>query len=74
MFKRENLIFKLVSVDTLATSTILIGKVTTLAHKLWDNTMEWTALVAETFLAGAQRSEIFSGFWYDLLKKIPFFF
>jgi hypothetical protein len=30
-----------------------------LAHKLWNDTMEWTSFIAETFFARAQSSEVF---------------
>jgi len=53
------LILELVSIDGLATSTILGSKVTSLAHELWNDTVERAAFIAETLFACAQSSEVF---------------
>jgi hypothetical protein len=36
----EVFILELVSIDALATSAIVIGEVTTLAHEFWNNAVE----------------------------------
>ena len=46
----EVLIFKLVAVDALAASAVLVGEITTLAHETWDDTVERAPLVAKSFL------------------------
>ena len=51
-------VLKFVAVNRLATGAVVVGKITTLAHKVWDDTMEYGALEAKTFLAGAQGTEI----------------
>ena len=54
------LILKLVAIDGLATSAIVVCEVTTLAHELGDDTVERGALEAETTLASAESAEVFS--------------
>jgi hypothetical protein len=45
MWIPELLIWELVSVDTLATSAVLSGDVTTLGHEVIDNSVEEIAFV-----------------------------
>ncbi len=54
----EVLVLELLAVDGLATGAVLTGEVTTLQHKVRDDTVERTALVAEALLAGAQGAEV----------------
>lgn len=70
MLQGEVFIFEFVSVDGFSTSSIVVGEVTTLAHEVWNDTMECWALVAETFLACAQCAEIFSSFWDHVGTKL----
>ena len=59
MLQLEVLILKLVAVDGLATSTIMVGEISTLAHELRDDAMESGSLVGHAILlAGAESSEI----------------
>lgn len=59
MLQLEVLILKLVAVDGLATSAIVVGEISTLAHELRDDTMESGSLVGHSILfAGAQSTEI----------------
>lgn len=56
----EVLILKLVSIDGLSTSAIVVSEVTSLAHELRDDTVESGSLVAESAFAGAQSTEVLS--------------
>ena len=47
------------AVDRLAPSAVSLSEVSTLAHKVGDDTVENGVLVAESLLASAQSSEIF---------------
>ena len=58
MLQLEVLILELVAVDGLATSAIVVGEIASLAHELRDDAVESGSLVAESFLAGAQGTEI----------------
>ena len=58
MLQGEVLITELLTIDALATSAIVVGEVTTLAHEVWDNTMERAALVAKAFLPCTQGTEV----------------
>lgn len=55
----EVLVRKFLSVDGFASSSIVVGKVPALAHEFRDDAVKRGALVAETFLSGAQSTEIF---------------
>lgn len=54
----EVLVSELVAVDGLATGTVVVGKVSTLAHEVGDDAVESGALVTETFLASTQGAEV----------------
>ena len=58
MLQVEVLIFKLGAIDALAASAILVGEVTALAHEIRDDTMEYGALEAISFLASTQSTEV----------------
>jgi hypothetical protein len=58
----EVFVGELFAVDGFATSAVLAGEVTTLAHKAGDDAVERRTSIAETLLAGAQGSEVFCGF------------
>ena len=58
MLQCEVLISKFLTIDTLTTSAIMIGEVTTLAHEVWDHTMEGAALVTKTLLSCTQGTEV----------------
>ena len=48
----------LLSVDGLSTSPVATGKVSTLTHKVRNDTMERTALVTKTLLTSTQGTEV----------------
>jgi hypothetical protein len=64
MFKSKVFIAKLSSIDGFASSAIVIGEITTLAHEVGDDTMEDTTLVTKTFFTSAESPEIFGCFRY----------
>lgn len=70
MLQSEVFIFKLVSVNRFSSSAIVVGEITTLAHEVWNDTVENASFVAETFLASTQCTEIFSSFGYDVTTKL----
>jgi hypothetical protein len=43
-----------------------------LQHELWNDTVESTSLVSESFLAGAQIAEIVSCLWNDIIEELEF--
>lgn len=57
MLQLEVLIRELGSINGLSASTITLGKVTTLDHKVLDDTMERGALVTEALLASSESPE-----------------
>lgn len=44
----------------------MIGKITTLNHKVRNNTVESRTFVAKSLLAGTKRTEVFYSPWYSL--------
>lgn len=66
MLQGEVFVFEFVAVDGFATSAIMISEVTSLTHKVWNDTMENGSFVSETLFASAQSTEIFTGLWYDI--------
>ena len=58
MLQLEVLIGELVAVDGLATSTVTLGEVTTLDHKVLDDTVEGGALVTKALLTSSKSSEV----------------
>ena len=53
----------------LAASTITLREVTSLDHKLLDNTVESGALIAKTLLAGSKSTKVLSSLWDGLAVK-----
>jgi len=66
----EVFILKLVSINRFTTSTIVSCKISTLAHKVRDYSMEGGALESKSFLTSAQRSEVFGSFGYNIGAKL----
>ena len=56
----EVLIGESSTVDRFATSTVVVGEVTTLEHELGDNTVERRTLVTKALLASAESAEVLS--------------
>lgn len=67
MFDGKIFIIKLVAVDGFPASAVEVGEVSALNHKVWDDTMEARAPIAEIgFLADGKLKEV-SGRLWDLL-------
>ena len=68
----EVLISKLGAVDRYTTGSILVGKVTTLEHKLRNDSMEGASLVGEvsSLLASAESAEVFAGLGSDVRVEL----
>lgn len=56
-------ILELVSVDGLASGSVMVLEVATLAHEVRNHTVEGGTLVAEALLSGAESAEVFTCFW-----------
>jgi hypothetical protein len=54
----EVFILEFESIDTLATSAIMIGEITTLAHELRNNAVKNRSFVAKTLLTSAKSTEV----------------
>lgn len=66
----EVLVLEFVAVDGLATSAVVVGEVSALAHEVGDDAVECGALVAVAFLAGAQGAEVLARLWNDIGTKL----
>lgn len=58
VLQREILILELVSVDALSASSVSAGEVSTLAHELWNDAVEFAVLEAKALLTSAQGTEV----------------
>ena len=58
MLQVEVLILKLVAVDGLAASSVVVGEVAALAHEVGDDAVEGGPLVTEALLPGAEGAEV----------------
>jgi len=66
----EVFVGEFLAVDGFSSGTVLSGKVATLAHETWNDSVEWTAFVAHTFFSGAESSEVLNGFWYGVIVHV----
>jgi len=60
MLEVEVLVLELVAVDRLASGSVVVGEVSTLAHELGDHPVEGGSGIAVALLAGAQGTEVLS--------------
>lgn len=58
VFENEVFINKLLSIDELASSAIVVCEITALAHELRDDAVEAVSLEAKALFMGAQATEI----------------
>ena len=73
----EVLISELLAVDGLATGAVHASEVTTLDHEVWDDTVEWAALVVEwlaraavALLTSAEGTEVLGSLWNIISIKL----
>jgi len=67
MSELEVLVLKPSAIDGFTTSTVMIGKITTLAHEVRDHPVEAAALVTETHLTSAKGTEILRRLRYNIV-------
>lgn len=65
----EVLVVEALSVDGLASSAVVSGEITTLAHELGDDAVEGAALVAKALLASAQGAEVLGSLGDSLVEE-----
>lgn len=70
VLQREVLILELVAVDGLASSAVVVGEVSALAHEVRDDAVEDRSLVAESLLAGAQGAEVLGRLRDDVAAQL----
>ena len=58
MLEGKVLVFELVSVDGLASGSVVVCEIITLAHEVGDDPVEGGSLVPEPLLSGAQSAEV----------------
>jgi len=66
----EVLISELAAIDGLATSAIVVGEVSTLAHEVGDDTVENATLVTETLFSCAESTEVFGSFGHNITPQL----
>jgi len=62
----EVLVLELVAIDGLASSAVVVGEVSALAHEVGDDAVEGRALVPESLFSGAKGAEILSGLGHHI--------
>jgi len=67
VFSDEVFVSEFFAVDGFSAGSVLSGEIASLAHKSWNDSVEWTSLVTKTFFSGTQSSEVFDGFWYNIV-------
>lgn len=66
----EVLILELVAVDGLASGSVVVLEVATLAHEVGNHTVEGGALVSEALLSGAESTEVFASLWSYICAQL----
>ena len=69
MFQFKVFIGKLLSVDALASSSIMVREITSLAHEIRNHAVEGATLETKTLLTRAEGSEVFSRLGDDIGTK-----
>jgi hypothetical protein len=73
------LIGELLAVDAFATGAVAASEVAALDHEVWNDTMEFGVLVVKglslfslSFFSRAECSEVFRGFWHDVVVQLHY--
>jgi len=61
VFEHKVLVWELATVDGLAPGAVVVGEITSLAHKVRNNTVEAASRVSESLFTGAQSTEVLGG-------------
>ena len=64
MFVDKVLVVEFLAIDRSSSSSVVVGKVTSLAHELGDDSVKARTFVAKAFFAGAESAEVLGGFWH----------
>lgn len=70
MFDFEIFIFKFCSINWLSSSSVVVGEVTSLSHKVVDDSVEVRIFESESFGMKTKLSEVFSSFRDNIIKKL----
>jgi hypothetical protein len=63
---------ELLAIDRFSAGTVSFSEVAALKHEAGDNTMESRAFVAKTVLARRKLTEVFGGFWDDVVVQLEY--
>ena len=81
VLEHKVLIWELVSIDWLTPGSISSSEISTLAHEIWDNTMECGTLevkrlsrTSSSLLSSAQAAEVLCRLWNDIGTKLHTWF
>uniref|UniRef100_A0A0E9X487 Uncharacterized protein n=1 Tax=Anguilla anguilla TaxID=7936 RepID=A0A0E9X487_ANGAN len=72
MLQSEVLIRKLVAIDGLAPSSIVVCEVTALTHEVWDDTVEARPLVAKALLPSTEGTEVLCSLWDNISPQLHY--
>ena len=64
------LILKLVSINALSSSSVVVGEVTALAHEVGDHAVEGGSLVAHSLLTSAKSTEVLRGLGDNIRSQL----
>ena len=70
MLQDEILIIKFLAIDALATGTIMVYEVTTLAHKSQSYSVKAGTFITKSFLPSAQNTKVFCCLWNFVCKQL----
>lgn len=73
MSQLEILVLESRTVDGFTTSTIMVGKVTTLAHEIRNHPMEAATLVTKALFSGAKSTEVLCRFGDNFASQLKYF-
>ena len=69
MLDLEVFVSEFLSENGLASSSVSVGEVTSLGHKVRDDSVEGASLISETLLAGTESSEVLGGLWHHGVEQ-----